>query len=141
MGFDISWEQRSSFYNKAFRELQEAVCLSRTRPLSVLEKRGTIQYFKYVHDLAWKTLKCFLEARGCGDLFSPEEVTRIAFKLGILSDGAIWMDMIKSHRQIYNLCDEKVVEETAGLIFREYVFAFERLNRKLSNLKTIKDSF
>ena len=85
MDRDIRWFQRFSNYNKALEQLQEAVTLSKTRPLSKLEKQGLIQCFEYTHELAWKTLKDFLETHGVSELFGSKDVTREAFKLGILS--------------------------------------------------------
>ena len=58
---DIRWMQRFSNYIKAMFQLKEAVELSRTRELSKLEQQGVIQSFEYTNELAWKTLKDFLE--------------------------------------------------------------------------------
>lgn len=61
---DIRWIQRFQNYQKAFGQLREAVELSRQRALSKLEQQGLIQAFEYTHELAWNTLKDFLESCG-----------------------------------------------------------------------------
>ena len=57
MSTDIRWKQRFDNFGKAFLELQEAVDLASTRPLSKLEKQGTIQGFECTHELASNVLE------------------------------------------------------------------------------------
>lgn len=61
---DIRWIQRSNNFDKAFSQLKEAVELAQQRQLSKLEAQGLIQGFEYTRELAWNTLKDFLENRG-----------------------------------------------------------------------------
>ena len=135
MDLDIRWLQRFSHYNSALSQLKEAVDLSKTRPLSKLEKQGLIQCFEYTHELAWKTLKDFLENQGFIDLFGSKDATRQAFKLGIISQGETWMNMIKSRNQTSHLYDEKAVEEIITLILEKYFSEFLLLNIKMEELK------
>ena len=58
---DIRWIQRFDNYQRALDALQEAVELSQQRALSKLEQQGLIQGFEFTHELAWKTLKDFLD--------------------------------------------------------------------------------
>ena len=80
MSTDIRWKQRFDNYSKVFLELQEAVDLARTRPLSKLEKQGTIQGFEYTHELAWNVLKDYLEYQGIVGLIGSRNTTRAAFQ-------------------------------------------------------------
>src|SRR5665647_1986066 len=66
---DIRWIQRFNNYNKALNQLQEAVELMKNRELTRLEKQGVVQAFEYTHELAWKSLKDFLEDRGNTDIY------------------------------------------------------------------------
>jgi hypothetical protein len=61
---DIRWIQRFNHFVKAFSQLKEAIDLAQQRPLSRLEVQGMIQAFEFTHELAWNTLKDFLDARG-----------------------------------------------------------------------------
>jgi nucleotidyltransferase substrate binding protein (TIGR01987 family) len=81
---DIRWIQRFNHFKKAFSQLKEAVELSEQRPLSKLEQQGLIQAFEYTHELAWKTLKDFLEERGVQNLYGSKDATRAAFKCGLI---------------------------------------------------------
>ena len=64
MNQDIRWMQRYNSYKRALLQLEEAIVLSNERNLSNLEKQGFIQAFEFTHELAWKTMKDFLEYRG-----------------------------------------------------------------------------
>lgn len=76
----ICWRQRCNNYGKALTQLREAVELAKQRPLSKLEDQGLIQTFAFTHELAWNTLKDFLENRGVQNLYGSKGATREAFK-------------------------------------------------------------
>ena len=109
---DIRWMQRFNHFNNAFTHVKEAAELAQQRPLSKLEGQGLIQAFEYTHELAWNTLKDLLESRGVHNLYGSKDVTREAFKVGLLKNGQTWMDMIRDR----NLTSHTYNEETANAI-------------------------
>jgi nucleotidyltransferase substrate binding protein (TIGR01987 family) len=135
MAQDIRWIQRFSNYKKAFEQLKNAVGLSETRELSILEKQGLIQVFEYTHELGWKTLKDFLENRGVIGLIGSKDVAREAFKTGLVTDGEAWMSMIISRNETSHTYDEGKVATIVDAILGRYFFAFEALLAKLSELQ------
>ena len=74
---DIRWKQRFQNFQNAFMQLDQAV--SNVDKLSVLEKEGMVQRFEYTFELAWKTLKDFLEDQNVEAKF-PREVIKKAFE-------------------------------------------------------------
>ena len=60
---DSRWIQRANSFYRAFLRLKEGVDLARQRELSDLEAQGLIQGFEYTHELAWNTLKDFLQTQ------------------------------------------------------------------------------
>jgi nucleotidyltransferase substrate binding protein (TIGR01987 family) len=133
---DIRWIQRFQNYQKAFAQLMQAVELSRQRPLSKLEQQGLIQGFEYTHELAWNTLKDFLEARGTTNLFGSRDTTRAAFALGLIEQGEIWMQMIQSRNQTTHTYNEETMEQIAAAITDVYVAEFARLQTKLEQFRS-----
>ncbi len=109
---DIRWQQRFNNYSKALTQLRQAVQLAAQRPLSKLEDQGMIQAFEFTHELAWNTLKDFLENRGVQNLYGSKDTTREAFKTGLIENGQVWMDMIQSR----NLTSHTYNETTAAQI-------------------------
>ena len=141
MDVDLRWLQRLSNYRKALSELQEAVALSKTRAFSKLEKQGLIQCFEYTHELARKTLKDFLESQGAVDLFGSKDVIREAFKFGIITQGEIWMDMIKRRNQTSHIYDEIVVDNIATLILTKYFSEFQLLSLTFDKIQKKERDF
>jgi len=125
---DIRWIQRFANYKKALHQLSRFIEHGK---LNEFEEQGLIQSFEYTHELAWKTLKDFLEFRGNNQLFGSKDVTREAFKLGLINEGDIWMDMIKSRNQTTHTYNEETTEQIATAIYHKYYKEFVKLQEKL----------
>ena len=132
---DIRWIQRFNHFTKALTQLQEAVALAQQRPLSKLEEQGLIQAFEFTHELAWNTLKDFLESRGVQNLYGSKDSTREAFKAGLIENGEAWMDMIQSRNLTSHTYDEATAAQIASAIRNTYFAEFDMLRIKLEELK------
>ena len=135
MSHDIRWIQRFNHYRKALAKLDEAVALARQRPLSELERQGLIQSFEFTHELAWKTLKDFLEFHGARDIYGSKDATRAAFQTGILEDADVWMDMIVSRNLTSHTYNETTALRIAQAIIETYHPQFLALRERLEALK------
>ncbi len=141
MSEDIRWVQRFSNFNKALLQLQNATALSQERELSILEKQGVIQSFEYTHELAWKSIKDFLEYRGqTQQIYGSKDATRVAFQTGLISHGDDWMEMIKSRNLTSHTYDESRVEEIVDFIFGNYIFRFEELCERFLEILAQEES-
>ena len=131
MGKDIRWQQRFSNYKKALQQLGEAVALSQSRELSDLEKQGMIQAFEYTHELAWTTLKDFLEYKGQTEIYGSKDASRKAFQLNIIEDGEGWMDMIQSRNKTSHTYNKETAEEIVAAVTTSYYKLFIGLRNRL----------
>ena len=132
---DIRWIQRFNNFIKALSQLEEAVRLANERPLTKLEEQGLIQAFEFTHELAWKTLKDFLDNRGVLDLYGSKDVTRTAFQAGLIANGEVWMGMIQSRNLTSHTYDEATAAQIVSAILSAYFNEFEALRNKLDELK------
>ncbi|MCW5211582.1 nucleotidyltransferase substrate binding protein [Desulfobulbus sp. TB] len=132
MSEDIRWKQRFSNYQKALRQLQKFIDKG---DLSELEEQGLIKSFEYTYELAWNTLKDFLEFQGHSDIFGSRDAIRKAFQLGIIEDGEIWMDMIKSRNRTSYTYNEDTAKEISRTVISVYYSAFRKMNNKLNTLR------
>lgn len=132
---DIRWIQRFNHFTKALLQLQEAVALAQQRSLSKLEEQGLIQAFEFTHELAWNTLKDFLESRGVQSLYGSKDSTRAAFKAGLIENGEAWMDMIQSRNLTSHTYDEATAAQIVSAIRDTYFAEFEAIRIKLDELK------
>jgi nucleotidyltransferase substrate binding protein (TIGR01987 family) len=133
---DIRWLQRFQNYQKAFAQLTQAVDLSRQRELSKLEQQGLIQGFEYTHELAWNTLKDFLEARGAAAIFGSRDTTRAAFTAGLIDQGEVWMQMIQSRNQSTHTYNEEMMTQIVTAVIQTYMAEFTKLQSKFEQLRS-----
>jgi nucleotidyltransferase substrate binding protein (TIGR01987 family) len=131
---DIRWIQRFNNFSKAFQQLLKAYELAKTRQLSELENQGLIQAFEFTHELAWNTLKDYIEHIGGQSLIGSKDTTREAFQKGLIADGNVWMEMIKNR----NLTSHTYNENTSKLITKNiielYTPSFKEFSEKMKSL-------
>ena len=132
---NIRWIQRYNNYKKALKQLEEAVELTKERKLSNLEKQGLVQAYEFTQELSWKVLKDFMQSRGTEDLYGSKDVVREAFKIGLIENGDVWMEMIKSRNLTSHTYDEATIEEIINLIIGKYYYEFNKLNQKMDKLE------
>lgn len=128
---DIRWHQRFANYRKALVRLSEAVELRQQRELTLLERQGLIKGFEFTHELAWNTLKDYLEFKGIKGLIGSRDATRSAFKVGLIIDGENWMEMIKSRNQTAHAYDEIKAREIEAMVTAHYHSLFKQLESTL----------
>lgn len=132
---DVRWVQRFSNFKKALLRLESGVKLSQERSLSILEAQGLIKAFEFTHELAWKVMKDYIEYQGSDDMMGSRDVTREAFKIGLVSDGDHWMEMIKDRNQTVHTYNEEVAKDIVDHINNFYYILFKAFEEKMEMLK------
>ena len=98
------------------------------RPLTQLEKEGTIQRFEVAIELAWNVVKDYLEANNVVfDVITPRTVLRRAFEAKVVSDGTVWMDALDARNKMSHTYDFKLFEQVLGDIRERYLGAMTEL--------------
>ncbi|MEN0057975.1 MAG: nucleotidyltransferase substrate binding protein [Bdellovibrio sp.] len=121
---DIRWHQRLQNFKQALLQLKSAVELAKQRSLNDLEKQGTIQAFEFTHELAWNVLKDYFEYQGNVAITGSRDATREAFNKKIISQGDVWMEMIKSRNKTSHTYNKSVADEIVVKVQNEYLAAF-----------------
>lgn len=124
---DIRWKQRFNNFEKPLKLLNNAV---QRKDLSDLEKAGVIQIYEFTFELAWKTVKDYLEDKGISVKF-PRDTIKEGFKYEILDNGDLWMDMLEKRNLMSHPYDEEKAEIAYRLIVNDYFSALEQLYNKL----------
>ena len=131
MTTDIRWKQRFQNFDRGFVLLREALEHGPTA-LSPLEKDGVIQRFKYTFELAWKTIKDFLEAGGLVvSPITPRHIIKDAFAAKVLADGQAWIDMLDHRNLLSHTYDFSVFEKAVDAIYARYLPAMDSLHQYL----------
>ncbi|MBF0310192.1 MAG: nucleotidyltransferase substrate binding protein [Magnetococcales bacterium] len=133
MNPDIRWRHRFRNFDRAFlllREIQERDL----EQLSQLEKEGAVQRFERAFELAWKTLKDFLEENGLVIApVTPRQVIKEAFAARMLDDAQIWIDMMLHRNLLSHTYDHKVFDTLLQTLNTRYFPAFDRLHTFFMN--------
>ncbi|PKM17977.1 MAG: nucleotidyltransferase [Gammaproteobacteria bacterium HGW-Gammaproteobacteria-15] len=132
MNTDIRWQQRLANFTKALAELSDAIALAEQRKLTKLEQQGLIQAFEYNYELAWNCIKDFYQFQGETDIQGSRDAIRLAFSRGLISDGELWMNMIKSRALTSHTYNQDTANAVADDVLKRYYPAFVALHQVLN---------
>ncbi len=128
---DVRWKQRFTNYRKVLKQMKRFIDKG---DLSELEEQGLIKSFEYTFELAWKTLKNFLEYSGQNDIYGSRDVIRKAFQLDLIEDGQGWMEMLKSRNKTSHTYNEETAREICTAVTSQYFELFRRLEEKMDGM-------
>ncbi|MGB2849865.1 MAG: HI0074 family nucleotidyltransferase substrate-binding subunit [Saprospiraceae bacterium] len=94
---DVRWKQRFENFEKAFFRLKEAIELIEP---SELKRNGIVQRFEFTIEVAWKTLKDFLEEKEFNFKPSPKETIRLAQQSGYINYAQELMDGLELRNEL-----------------------------------------
>lgn len=123
MSFDIRWKQRFQNFDRAFVLLRSAIEENNIEDLSMLEREGVIQRFEFTYELAWKTLKDYLEYNGILDMseITARSVFKAAFSANIIQNEQAFISMMLSRNLLSHCYDFAKFNEVIDLIKSSYL--------------------
>jgi nucleotidyltransferase substrate binding protein (TIGR01987 family) len=120
------WLNRFKNYKRAFILLREAI--EAKKDLTQLGEEGCIQRFEYSFELAWKTMKDYLEWEWVSlTLITPLYVIKAAFEARLIQDGQVWMDALDARNKMSHTYDFSKFEQVIDDISRRYLEAMEEI--------------
>lgn len=130
---DIRWKQRFEHFIGAFKQLKNAKNIQLERSFTELELQGVIQAFEVTQELSLKVMKDFLEEQGKTDLFGSKNAVKEAFNVGLITNGEIWLEMIKSRNITSHIYDQSEILEILTIILNDYFERFTEFESKMKN--------
>ena len=128
---EIRWKQRFQNFEKAFFQLKKGVNLFEN--LDELSKEGLIQRFEYTLELAWKTIKDYLESEEEIVAKSPKSAIKNAFQTDIIDDGELWINMLQDRNLMAHTYDEDNFKKALDNIINHYFAEIEKLYNFFKN--------
>lgn len=144
---DIRWEQRFSNYVKALHKLDQAVDYIKSNLnddddldeiLDEMIKEGLIQRFEYTFELACNVMKDYAEFQGNPNVSGSRDAIREAFRLQIITDGKLWMEMIGSRIKTSHTYNETIAEEIYSKILDKYHSGFSEFKKVMEEKRSGK---
>ena len=97
------FNERKVDFNNALNRLEEALNVEEND--IVID--GVLHRFEFTFELAWKTIKDYLEYMGISEgTGSPRENIKLAFNKQIIEDGEIWIEIMLDRNSLTHLYDE-----------------------------------
>lgn len=135
MSADVRWKQRFENFERGFLLLRSALDNRTPGQLSQLEQEGVIQRFEYTFELAWKTLKDYLENAGVTlDQITPRAVIKAAFAAKLIDDGQAWIDMLGDRNLMSHTYDCAKFQEVVAALKDRYLAKLEEMYLLLKKL-------
>ncbi len=124
---DTRWKQRFQNLEKTFSSLEKALSKG---SLSELERAGLIKVYELTFELAWKTLKDYLEEQGILVKY-PRDTLKEAFKYELIENGELWLEMLGNRNLMVHAYDETRANLAQKLISEKYFQALKKVIEKL----------
>ncbi len=138
MSENIRWKQRFNNFEKAFNLLKSVFEEKDINELSLLEQEGVVQRFEYTYELAWKTLKDYLEYNGSLNNIdiSPRNIFKEAYSAKIIKSQDDFIDMMLSRNLLSHTYDfikfkeiiNKIKNNYLKILNELYSFFLEKIN-------------
>lgn len=127
------WQYRFANFSRAYALLREANDLNSENKLDQLGKEGMIRRFKCSVDLAWNTIKDYLEDQGLVlSQGMPKDVIKEAVSARLIERGDDWMNLIDARNEMSHTYDFKRFEAVIKQTDEKYLQCFGELHEKLA---------
>jgi len=113
---EYKWKQRLNQFGEAMEKLQAAEI---KKDLTFIETAGVIKIYEFTFELAWKTIRDYLEEKKV-DIIFPRDVIKAAFHYELINDGEIWMDMLEKRKFMNKTYNDKNAQIAYQLIVNDY---------------------
>lgn len=135
MNFGLSeerFEERKQDLINATNRLKEAL----DEEENELMIDAVLHRYEFTFELAWKTLKDYLEYSGVAiNTGSPREVIKESFAHNLISDGEVWIKMMLARNSLSHLYDEETSRQVYNEIKNEYINQIQKLIETLEKDK------
>jgi nucleotidyltransferase substrate binding protein (TIGR01987 family) len=124
---DIRWKQRFQNFERAFIFLSKSCQLE---TYDELQGAGLVQSFEFTFELAWKTLKDYLQDQGLEVQF-PREVIKQAFATQLIEDGSLWIEMLDKRNELTHTYNQDQATRAVQKIRNHYFKPIEQVYQVL----------
>lgn len=115
--------QKVENFCKAVDRLNEALTDLEWQPNSTVIRDGVIQRFEFTFELAWKSLREYMEDQGAdmnGIVFS-KQVFKAAYAGQIIHDEQVWLSMLASRNITSHVYDDEQAAQVVRDINDRYI--------------------
>lgn len=135
MNDDIRWKQRFQNFENAYNTMNRILRRYELEPGDEVVRMALVQSFEFTYELAWNTLKDYLENEGFDNVKSSKQTIRTAFQAELITKAENWMEVVQKRNLASHTYNENVLEETVTFIKDDFFplvkSLYERLKKEL----------
>jgi nucleotidyltransferase substrate binding protein (TIGR01987 family) len=125
--------ERVSDFRKALKKLREIKDI----PENDIIRDATIQRFEFTYEMAWKTLKLYLESKQI-QVYAAKDTLHEALQLGLIEDGNGWSLLHENRNRTSHTYDEKIAIEVYHYVIQQGITLLDQLEKNILNLLRIR---
>ncbi len=132
MSHEPRWVQRFQNFDDAFQTFGRVFARYCATPEDEVIQIALIQAFEFTFEIAWKTMKDFLEYEGYSGVGNSKQTVRVAFQAGLISHVEGWMSTVARHNMTSHVYNAVVLQETIDFIRDEFKPLVQALHSELN---------
>lgn len=120
MNNEIRWKQRFQNFDKAYQTFCRTLERYETDTNDEIFQMALVQAFEFTFELAWNTMKDYLENEGYDAVENSKQTIRTAFQAELITDAEKWMDVIQKRNLASHTYNSVILKETVNYIQNEF---------------------
>ncbi len=132
---ELPWHQRLKNFKKALDLLTRIVDQLKNHGKTEIIELASLLSFTQNFTLAIDCMIKFFTYQGDVYLEPGKMIIRLAFRRGLIEDGEIWMDMLKTDEQEKMIYEKSAIEKTSAKIIEVFYPVFLKLYQALEKRK------
>lgn len=135
MNNELRWQQRLQNFGNAYAVFVRRIEENEQFPDKEAYQMALVQGFEMAVELAWKTLKDYLENEGYDHIGNGKQAIRQAFQDGIVTEAETWMAALEMRNLTSHTYNAAVLLTTVRFISEEFFPVLRDLFFKLQGYK------
>jgi len=133
MDYELRWKQRFSNFQNAYRTFLRVLERLDANPKDEIVKMALIPSFEFTYELAWKTMKDYLESEGFDSSQSSKQTIRTAFQAELIDTPEGWMNAVEKRNLVRDTYENSLLEEAIIFIRQEFFPLAGKLHEDLNS--------
>lgn len=126
------WIERFGNYKKSVINLKETEDCIIQNGVNKIYIMALVQAFEICFELAWKTMKDYLEYSGV-KTDTPRNSIKEAFSANLITDGQNWIEMMEARNKTSHTYKEEFAKQLSDDILNKYSILLKTLEKTMDN--------
>ncbi|GAC1374430.1 MAG: nucleotidyltransferase substrate binding protein [Aquirhabdus sp.] len=116
MNNELRWRQRFQNFENAYNMLCRTLDRHEAVPDDDIVQMAMVQAFEFTYELAWNTMKDYLENEGFDEVKNSKQTIRTAFQAELIHDAEGWMEAIQKRNLASHTYNQTILREAIAYI-------------------------